>query len=556
MNVLKPHVSLNVSNIDASVAFYEKVFGVAATKRRPGYAKFDLESPSLNLTMAGGAAHGRQRQPLRHPGRERRRTSRSRLARFKAAGLEDAHRGEHVVLLRAAGQGLGRRPGRQHVGGVRREGATAPTMHDDRRSRDGLLRARRRSAAQGERRFSWARSADAAEEARRRGARHGAAARHRRRLGDHGRAARGRERRDRAARQHDRDRRRARRADPHVRPDLGRALQPGGDARRRQPGRPPVARGARSTSSRRSRAPSPASPSRTSCSSSRRSSSPRSTRARRRRAAGQRVRRDVRPARRHLGLRPAPPGVVPFAVGAYITAAYWFTSSTSFANPAVTLARAASDTFAGIRPADAPGFIVAQLAGGAAADGALSLARPGARPQSPTASSIGSAPTRSSHEDRPLRLRSQRRALADGGGVVQRARRPDARRAPSRRAPSPATRVHPEVLEAMREVGDRLSSVEAADADRRARARRPDAVTMGCGEQCPVVPGLRRDDWPLEDPKGKPIERVREIRDEVRARVVALLARRDGRTADSPRGDGRFAPVGLFGAATYVTERC
>ena len=58
---------------------------------------------------------------------------------------------------------------------------------------------------------------------------------------------------------------------------------------------------------------------------------------------------------------------VPFAVAAYITAAYWFTASTSFAKPAVTLARAASDTFAGIRPADAPGFICAQLAGAAAA---------------------------------------------------------------------------------------------------------------------------------------------------------------------------------------------
>jgi glycerol uptake facilitator-like aquaporin len=57
---------------------------------------------------------------------------------------------------------------------------------------------------------------------------------------------------------------------------------------------------------------------------------------------------------------------VPFAVGAYITAAYWFTSSTSFANPAVTLARAASDTFAGIRPADVPGFVIAQLLGAAA----------------------------------------------------------------------------------------------------------------------------------------------------------------------------------------------
>ncbi|MEO5930186.1 MAG: MIP/aquaporin family protein [Candidatus Kapaibacterium sp.] len=58
---------------------------------------------------------------------------------------------------------------------------------------------------------------------------------------------------------------------------------------------------------------------------------------------------------------------VPFAVGAYITAAYWFTSSTSFANPAVTLARSASDTFAGIRLADTPGFIIAQLLGAMAA---------------------------------------------------------------------------------------------------------------------------------------------------------------------------------------------
>jgi glycerol uptake facilitator-like aquaporin len=58
---------------------------------------------------------------------------------------------------------------------------------------------------------------------------------------------------------------------------------------------------------------------------------------------------------------------VPFAVGAYITGAYWFTASTSFANPAVTLARSVSDTFAGIRPHDAPGFIAAQFAGAMAA---------------------------------------------------------------------------------------------------------------------------------------------------------------------------------------------
>jgi len=58
---------------------------------------------------------------------------------------------------------------------------------------------------------------------------------------------------------------------------------------------------------------------------------------------------------------------VPFAVGAYITSAYWFTASTSFANPAVTIARCLSDTFAGIRPKDVPGFVVAQLLGAAAA---------------------------------------------------------------------------------------------------------------------------------------------------------------------------------------------
>ena len=89
----------------------------------------------------------------------------------------------------------------------------------------------------------------------------------------------------------------------------------------------------------------------------------------------------------------------------------------------------------------------------------------------------------------------------------------------------PGTRVHPEVLEAMREVGvdlgDRKPQKLTDDLARGARM----LVTMGCGEQCPVVPGLRRDDWPLEDPKGKPIARVREIRDDVRARVVDLLRR-------------------------------
>ena len=89
----------------------------------------------------------------------------------------------------------------------------------------------------------------------------------------------------------------------------------------------------------------------------------------------------------------------------------------------------------------------------------------------------------------------------------------------------PGTRVHPEVLEAMREVGVDLSDRQPQKlTDDLARGAQM-LVTMGCGEQCPVVPGLRRDDWPLEDPKGKPIARVREIRDEVRARVLGLLQR-------------------------------
>ena len=85
-------------------------------------------------------------------------------------------------------------------------------------------------------------------------------------------------------------------------------------------------------------------------------------------AAFQRIHRHLRTARRHLGLRPRralPPCRSRWALTS--PAAYWFTASTSFANPAVTLARAATNTFAGIRPVDAPGFIAAQLAGAAAA---------------------------------------------------------------------------------------------------------------------------------------------------------------------------------------------
>ncbi len=91
----------------------------------------------------------------------------------------------------------------------------------------------------------------------------------------------------------------------------------------------------------------------------------------------------------------------------------------------------------------------------------------------------------------------------------------------------PGVRVHPEVVEAMKEVGVDLSAGKPQFlSDELARSAAL-LITMGCGEACPHVPGLERLDWPLEDPKGKPLERVREIRDEIRARIQALVRERD-----------------------------
>lgn len=87
----------------------------------------------------------------------------------------------------------------------------------------------------------------------------------------------------------------------------------------------------------------------------------------------------------------------------------------------------------------------------------------------------------------------------------------------------PGERVHPIVVDAMREVGvevggnrpQRLTDGLAKEATL--------LVTMGCGDECPYVPGLERDDWPLDDPKGRPIEEVRRIRDDIHERVRALI---------------------------------
>jgi arsenate reductase len=90
---------------------------------------------------------------------------------------------------------------------------------------------------------------------------------------------------------------------------------------------------------------------------------------------------------------------------------------------------------------------------------------------------------------------------------------------------APGARVHPEVVAAMREAGIDLSGVTPRKLTTELAAGSSVLVTMGCGDACPYVPGLRIEDWPLEDPKGKPAEVVQRIRDDIRGRVADLVAR-------------------------------
>ena len=97
----------------------------------------------------------------------------------------------------------------------------------------------------------------------------------------------------------------------------------------------------------------------------------------------------------------------------------------------------------------------------------------------------------------------------------------------------PGERVHPEVVEVMREVGVDLSTKQPQRlTDELARSASL-LITMGCGDACPYVPGLDRDDWPLPDPKGRPLDEIRRIRDEIRGRVLALLDARGWRQSQA-----------------------
>ena len=89
----------------------------------------------------------------------------------------------------------------------------------------------------------------------------------------------------------------------------------------------------------------------------------------------------------------------------------------------------------------------------------------------------------------------------------------------------PADQVHPVVVQAMQEVGIDLSHAKPQKLTPELAQNAEMLITMGCGDECPYVPGLRRDDWPLPDPKGQGIDAVRKTRDDIRSRVISLLKR-------------------------------
>jgi arsenate reductase len=206
--------------------------------------------------------------------------------------------------------------------------------------------------------------------------------------------------------------------------------------------------------------------------------------------------------------------VAPAAVGAYIGAAYWFTSSTSFANPAVTIGRAFTDTFAGIAPSSVPGYVLAQLAGLLVGAGLVVALYPDVHRRS-----VGNTMS-----DKPSVLfvcvhNAGRSQMAAGwlrhlaGDTVE------VRSAGS----EPGDRVNPAAVEAMREVGIDITGETPKKLEWETAESSDVIITMGCGDACPIFPGKRYEDWKLEDPAGKGVEAVRPIRDEIRTRIEKLL---------------------------------
>ncbi len=209
------------------------------------------------------------------------------------------------------------------------------------------------------------------------------------------------------------------------------------------------------------------------------------------------------------------------AVAAYIGAAYWFTSSTSFANPAVTIGRAFTDTHTGIAPAGVPGFVIAQGIGLVIAVGMVTvLGSPGTVKRKESSNM--------SEQAKPTVLPTVLFVCVHNAGRSQMAAGWLRHLAGDRvrvlsAGSAPKESINPVAVEAMAEVGiditgnipQKLESETAQESDV--------IVTMGCGDACPYFAGKRYEDWELTDPAGQPLEVVRRVRDEIRERIEGLL---------------------------------
>ncbi len=254
--------------------------------------------------------------------------------------------------------------------------------------------------------------------------------------------------------------------------------------------------------------------------------------------------------------------VAPAAVGAYIGAAYWFTSSTSFANPAVTIGRAFTNTFAGIAPTSVLGYLVAQVIGLAVGVGLLLALYPDAGAAAaevvvPHENTRRTArPGSASADDRAGRragarlsesFRSKESSLmpepmtADAGKpsvlfvCVHNAGRSQMAAGFARHyggehlivrsaGSDPAEAVNPVAVAAMAERGIDIADQVPTRLDYDTAYATEVIITMGCGDACPVFPGKRYEDWKLDDPAGQGIDVVRPIRDDIDNRVRSLVA--------------------------------
>lgn len=213
---------------------------------------------------------------------------------------------------------------------------------------------------------------------------------------------------------------------------------------------------------------------------------------------------------------------VAYAVGGYILAAYWFTSSTSFANPAVTIARMFSNTFAGIAPASVAMFVLMQLVGGSLGYALIRGLYP--NPTAIAAEAVArSGPEGSAMPYKPAVLfvcvhNAGRSQMAAGWLRQMAGDRVQIWSAGS----EPADQINPMAVEAMREVGIDISGEIPKILTTDTVSRADVVVTMGCGDTCPYFPAKRYLDWELTDPAGQSIDVVRQVRDDIKSRVETL----------------------------------